>query len=1103
MPKIFDNLTQHLSNALKTTIELSHSADFCVGYFNLRGWKQLADEIDNFEGGEDKNCRLLVGMQQSPEDLLKFYYSNNETIEIDNATANRIKKELAQKFKQQLTFGIPNNDDELSLKKLVAQIKNKKVIIKLFLSHPLHAKLYLLHRKDPINPLIGYLGSSNLTLAGLMKQGELNIDVMDNDAAIKLSNWFEDKWKDRLCVDISEEIDDIIENSWASEKLYSPYHIYLKMAYHLAREARAGINEYKLPSIFKGKLFDYQEKAVQIAAHHLHKRNGVLIGDVVGLGKTMIASALAKLFEEDFLFARSLIICPANLTDMWEKYKQDYELKADVISIARVQHELPKLRRYRIVIIDESHNLRNRKSKRYNAIREYIRENSSSVILLTATPYNKTHLDLSNQLRLFVDDDEDLGIAPERYIEAIGGAAEFNARHQVGTNTIAAFEKTDSSDDWRDLMRRYMVRRTRSFIKTNYAENDSSNNRKYLLLSDGTRSYFPSRIAKKLEYSFGKNDVYSKLYSQSIVDILDEINLPRYGLANYLIKDAMLHASANEINIIENLSRAGKRLMGFARTNLFKRLESSGQAFLLSLIRHILRNHIFIHALENNLSLPIGSPELSAMNEYVDDIDVENDFSEDWSKDIDSNFNNAAAKTYHRFSTSLHNKFEWIKAELFRKILLSDLKNDNSGLMKILKIAKEWNPNEDKQLLALFDFCNSKFKNEKILVFTQFADTAKYVFEYLQKWKVDNIELATGEHGNPTELATRFSPISNGMPAIKNTSSEIRVLISTDVLSEGQNLQDAHIIVNYDLPWAIIRLIQRAGRVDRIGQRAEEILCYSILPEDGLDRIINLRGRLQNRIEVNAEVVGSDEIFFEGDPVNVSDLYNENSGILEDDEEGEVDLASYAYQIWKNAIDKNPELNKIIPSLPDVVFATKEQSVAEKGVIVYARTHDDNDMLALVNYKGELVTTSQLRILKNAECNPETIPQQRIETHHSLVKQGLDYIKDYESKIGGELGKKTGARYRVYQKLNEYYEDNKDTLFVNDKLKRVIDEIYKYKLKEFAKETFNRQLRSGITDSQLADLAISLRDESKLVIFEGEEDSTFKEPQIICSLGIK
>ncbi|MGD8781532.1 MAG: helicase-related protein [Ignavibacteria bacterium] len=1106
MPKIFDNIEEYLSQALKTTIDLSYKADFCVGYFNLRGWKQLAEKVEKFEGGTDKCCRLLVGMQKTPEEILKQYFATNGEEVIDNANAIRLKKELAKSFREQLIIGTPTEADENALKTLVKQIKNKKVVIKLFLRHPLHAKLYLLYRNDQISPLIGYLGSSNLTLSGLLKQGELNVDVLEQDAALKLSKWFEDRWNDQFCMDISDEIIDIIESSWAAEKLYEPYHVYLKMAYHLAREARAGINEYRLPRVFNDKLFEYQKKAVQIAAHHLHQRNGVIVGDVVGLGKTIIASALAKIFEEDFLFARSLIICPANLVEMWNNYKQEYELKADVISIATVQKILPDLKRYRIVIIDESHNLRNRLSKRYNAIKEYIGLNNSSVILLTATPYNKTYHDLSNQLRLFIDEEENIGVSPDKYIESIGGSSEFNALHQVGIKTISAFEKSDMTDDWRELMRKYMVRRTRSFIRDNYAELDITDSRKYLLMANGERSYFPERIPRKVGYDFkpnDPNDLYAKLYSRKIVDILDELNLPRYGMANYLIKDASVHASSNELNIIENLSRAGKRLMGFARTNLFKRLESSGHAFLLSIIRHILRNYLFIYAIENNLALPIGSPEVSAMIESIDELDIETDISNEWATRIDDDFMKTAEDLYLLFNSTMKQKFDWIKPPLFRKNLLQALKSDCDELKKILKIAKNWNPNEDKQLKALYHLCKKTHKDSKLILFTQFADTAKYIYENLKNWGIDKIELATGESSNPTTLATRFSPVSNGKPEIKNTDSEIRVLISTDVLSEGQNLQDAHIVINYDLPWAIIRLIQRAGRVDRIGQKSEKIICYSFLPEDGLEQIINLRGRLRRRIEENAEVVGSDETFFEGDPVNISDLYNEKAGILDDEDEGEVDLASYAYQIWKNATDENPELNKIVPDLPDVVYATKHEEIADKGVIVYARTYDDNDILALVNNKGELVTTSQLRILKNAACLPGTKPLEKIPNHHELVKKGLDFIKVYESKIGGELGRKTSARYRVYHRLNRYYEDNRETLFATEELKRTIDEIYKYKLREFAKETFNRQLRSGINDQDLADLAVSLRDEGKLVVIEEDEKIKYKEPQIICSLGIK
>ena len=205
---------------------------------------------------------------------------------------------------------------------------------------------------------------------------------------------------------------------------------------------------------------------------------------------------------------------------MWEHYRDEYRLRARVLSISRVLNVLPDLRRYRLVMIDESHNLRNREGQRYRAIQEYIHENDSKVILLSATPYNKTFLDLSNQLRLFVDETEDIGIRPEQYIRELGGETEFIRQHQSGVRTLAAFEHSEEIDDWRELMRRYLVRRTRSFIMQNYAEEDTETKRKYLQFPDGTRSYFPTRAPKTVKFTIDEkdpDDTYAQLYSDNVV----------------------------------------------------------------------------------------------------------------------------------------------------------------------------------------------------------------------------------------------------------------------------------------------------------------------------------------------------------------------------------------------------------------------------------------------------------------------------------------------------------------------------------------------------------------------------------------------------------
>jgi hypothetical protein len=637
MPIIYDNIDKQLLPALAIALKLSDRSDFCVGYFNLRGWRRIDHLIEQWDGGPGKQCRLLVGMQKLPQQELRELLTCDGAHELDNATAASLRRRLAADFREQLTVGFPTNEDEAGLRRLLAQLRAGKVSVKLFLRHPLHAKLYLTYRSDPVNPIIGFLGSSNLTLSGLSKQGELNVDVLDSDATKKLSLWFEDRWNDRWCVDISAEVIEVIEQSWAREEALPPYHIYVKIAYHLSQEARAGLSEFRIPSEFGHRLFDYQVAAVKIAAHHLNKRGGVLIGDVVGLGKTLMATALAKIFQDDHS-TETLIICPKNLIKMWEDYVAEYRLLARVLSVTSAFRELPALRRYRVVLIDESQNLRNREGKRYRAIQEYVQENDSKCILLSATPYNKTYLDLSNQLRLFVPEDEELGIRPERLLRDLG-ETEFIRRYQCPIRSIAAFEKSEYADDWRELMRLYMVRRTRSFIQDNYASLDPVTSRKYLTFEDGTRSYFPARIPKTVPFTIDErnsSDQYARLFASDVVTTINALTLPRYGLGNYVAASPHKTPTQTEAKQLQDLSRAGQRLMGFCRTNLFKRLESSGEAFQQSIERHILRNHIFIYAIDNDLPLPIGTQDSGLLDagNYDEDVDDENADAELFDEDL-------------------------------------------------------------------------------------------------------------------------------------------------------------------------------------------------------------------------------------------------------------------------------------------------------------------------------------------------------------------------------------------------------------------------------------------------------------------------------------
>ena len=1130
MPRIFDNIKQHLLPALKHTITTAQRADFCVGYFNLRGWKNIQDEIDRWMGGELSQCRLLVGMQKLPQDDLRELLSAQETPEISNAAAARIRKKLVDEFREQLTVGTPTNADEIALRKLVEQIKAGKVVVKLFLRHQLHAKLYLLHKNDQDNPRVGYLGSSNLTFAGLSGQGELNVDVVDPDASQKLAEWFNDRWNDRFCVDISKDLVEVVRESWAREDLIPPYYIYLKMAYHLSQEARAGLSEFRIPADLRGRLLEFQEAAVKIAAHHIHKRNGVLVGDVVGLGKTLVGTAIARVFDDDLGYD-TLIICPKNLVRMWEDYRDTYRLRGKVMSVSRVIRELPNLRRYRLVLIDESHNLRNREGKRYRAIQDYVQKNESKVVLLTATPYNKTYQDLSSQLRLFVLEDEPLSIKPEKLLRELG-EVEFTRQHQAPLRSLAAFEKSAYPEDWQDLMRLYMVRRTRSFIKANYAQGDADG-RKYLTFQDGSRSYFPERKPKTVKFAFDENDPndqYARMYAPSVVDTINHLKLPRYGLGqDVYIAAKPASLSAGEKKLLENLSKAGKRLIGFSRTGLFKRLESSGYAFLLSVERHILRNYVFLHALENGLPLPLGTQDAALLDTRFADEDKDGDLGDLFdveSEDLDdenaeasemlienglrseAEFRQEAEKVYKLYAGRFKKRFHWLGANLFKPALAKHLRQDALSLMGILATCGRWDPARDAKLAELQKLITDIHADKKVLVFTQFADTVRYLETQLRARGVNAVAGVSGESADPTGLAWRFSPQSNNKRDQVRPEDELRVLIATDVLSEGQNLQDCNVVVNYDLPWAIIRLIQRAGRVDRIGQQAQEIFAHTFVPAEGVERIIRLRERLRNRLKENAEVVGSDEAFFEdeADSQVVVDLYNEKAGVLDGDEdETEVDLASYAFQIWKNATDANPKLQKIIPDLPPVVFSAREHAATPRepaGALVYMRTAQGNDSLGWLDENGNSVTESQFAILRAASCSIDTPALPRAENHHELVQKGVKLLNQMEKSTGGQLGRPSGAKFRTFERLKQYAEQVRGTLWDTQELRLAIQALYDFPLRTVAVDTLNRQLRAGISDDQLASLVMALHGEGRLVIQSDEEDIT-QEPKIICSLGLR
>lgn len=1125
MARIYDNIDIKFTDGLRGIIENTgvKRVDFCVGYFNLRGWNLIVEQVDKLPGGyvyeDDKRrmryCRLLIGMHRPDEDLIRGLYSRQETMP-DAEYVQRCKRQIAQDFRNQLLLGLPSAADERTLRRLSVQLKEGKVCVKLYLKEPLHAKLYLAHRPDDnFNKIQAIMGSSNLTYAGLTRQGELNAEFADSDSAEKLARWFDDRWNERFCLDITEELARIIDESWAGDKIIPPYYIYLKTAYHLSQEARSGIKEFTLPPEFRHDLFDFQQTAVKIAAKNLNndKRGGAMIGDVVGLGKTITACAIAKLYEMAFA-SSTLIICPANLQDMWRKYIKKYDLKAEVQSMSK-PIDVDSARYYRLIIVDESHNLRNSGGIRYRNIRSLIEHQGSKVLLLTATPYNKDFSDLGSQLRLFINEDQDLGIRPEEYIRSIGGEREFQRKHSdIHIRSIRAFEKSPYADDWNELMKLFLIRRTRTFIKENYAQTDEANGRKYLLFPDGTKSYFPDRVPRAVKFATAPGDQYSRLYSSEMISLMEELKLPRYGLIHFYDENKAEGIQPHERQVIENLSRAGQRMMGFCRSTFFKRIDSSGFAFLLTLYRHILRNTVFIYAIDHKLPLPIGD-ESSLPDDYIEDEDEnESMFSDaDGDRQADgggmqitfpTDFEYYMEKAKECYSIiENRNACSWISPKYFKRTLKQQLRHDCDILLKMITLCGVWQPDTDPKLNELETLLEERHGTDKIIVFTQYSDTAHYVYQQLKKRGLAHIACATGGSTNPTDIVEHFSPKSND----KDYSAEeqYRVLIATDVLSEGQNLQDAHVIVNFDLPWAIIRLIQRAGRVDRIGQTANEIYCYSFFPADGVEEIIRLRSRLNARINENAHIVGSDEVFFEGNEQNLRDMFNEKSGSLDDEDDNDVDLSSQAYQIWKNATDADPKLKKAIPTLSNVVYSTKPAGEGlPGGVITYAKTYNDFDVLTWLDVDGNVVSQSQKRILNALACDADTPALPPHANHHELVAKAVEAIGNETTTVGGILGNRFSTRYRIITLLESYYK-NPPTLFFSQEnkemLKLAIDDIYNYPLLEGAKFTIGRMLRTNTSD-EIVEYVLEMRKNGTLCRIDEDRDS-HKDPIIICSMGLR
>lgn len=1134
MAEIYDNLGYlpqgegkgaKLADALHRTMEYYDRLDIATGYMNLSAWDEFADEIGQapFEPGTPV-ARILLGMvpRSITEQMHREAQAEMRGESLSSAPKNDeragYRDELVQHLRGQLMAGGTSSARRQALLTLKEHLESGRVQMKVYTKQALHGKTYVAHTPKPGNmyPEVGFVGSSNFTRPGLHTNLELNVELTDSDHAAKLKNWFEKLWRERTSFDITREIIDLIDQSWVEPA--DPYDVYMKVCYELSEDARFGEQEYALSPRLEHMLMDYQKSAAHTLARRLMRRGGTMLGDVVGLGKTLTAIAVASMLQNEENM-RVLVLCPKNLEQMWDKHLSEYDVVGKVVRYSMAAAELPDLARFQLVICDESHNLRNENTQVWRAIKEYVSRNESRVLLLTATPFNLSFGDVKAQLALYLDEDADLGIIPE------AGLKEYPRKFdklEGNLSTLRAFEISEEPEDWRTLMSDHLVRRTRAYTKRQapkemWTSPDGlvTKERSYLELSTG-KFYYPDWVSQPVSHSFKADDPARFMEDDQTLDDLRDLRLPRYDISGYDNPNA--HHSPEDRAIIEAARSGRGNVRGFVLSGLYKRLSSSGYSFIQSLTRQLIRNELWIYAIDHQLSVPTGSFSDDQLGlegsdaadfESVDGLQVQ---------DLGGNLE----QMYESLVQSAPAQTKWVSSTVFTSRLRDDLQHDSELIKAMLRRFGTWQVETDSKLYALRDLIEQKHANDKVLVFTEYKDTAYYIAEGLRKLGVENVAAVAGDTDDPASYARRFSPVSNRVPTeqvsdaeapAQNGSDELRVLVATDVLSEGQNLQDAHVVVNYDLPWAIIRLIQRAGRVDRVGQVHHEVNVY-LISHQTVERTLKLRSRIRERLESAAKAFGADQAFFtdmssdDAAARTLEDFYSGNLDSSEPDEEG-IDAVSEAAERWADFAKKYPEDAERIMKMQDKRLATRalrgESAVhpADDNALMvsYVRTNSEIDLFAVRSYDPDTDSTKESMVppakalgLFYAEYS--TPSQETDPKDYDLQQKLTQYVLRQEGTTHGNL---RGVRRQVFRRF--YGADNTasvDTLELQDRERKVLDKLYHYPLRRQAESELRRMLRRKADNRSLLDALLRMQQDDELLV----KESDMQMARVVCSLAI-
>lgn len=947
----YGSIGEFLSDKIKKESKLS----VVSAYFTIYAYEKIKGKLNTID-----SMRFLFG---------------EPTFIKDGLDPNKTEKK-AFRIETDGSVGLSETVEVSRVAKECAEwIKNKAEIRSLVKPNFLHGKLYHITQSNGTED--GIVWSSNFTVSWLGlnendKGGnvELNLVVNDRRDQEELREWFDSIWNDETLVrDVKSEVLEYLSQAYAD---HSPEIVYFKTLYHLfedhlanAKKQEDDMSQQKIlldTEIWK-TLFEFQKDGVKAAITKIKEFWGCILADSVGLGKTYSALAIIKFFE--LKNEKVLVLCPKALRDNWSVYRANDLLNPlikdrfgfDLLSHTDLSRESGKSGdidlatinwgNYDLVVIDESHNFRNsskggidkntglRRKSRYEKLLEDVVKSGirSKILLLSATPVNNDLFDLRNQLTFIAggDDNAFLGNIWIPSLKWVIGQSQkvfgkwVEAREKdPKINSENLIEKLPN--DFFALLDALTIARSRKHIQTYYSE--------------ARIGKFPERerpVTYEVDHLDSKweLDDYDALHAEISKYRLSLFNPAKYVRSEYSDE----FESKYDTNNIKQVDREFY-LIGMMRTGFLKRLESSVHSFQLSLERTI--NKIA------KLSERIEKFHTTGTDDTIDVYEPANDII---SEEIeDEEFSMGKSIKYH-FSN-----LKTVK-------LLKDLKADSDQIQTILSVVKRVGPERDEKLIRLKRYIEHKVKNaplnldgipnKKMLVFTAFSDTAEYLFENLQNYAKElgiNIALISGSSykttfGTPKfrEILTNFSPKSKKRSSISSMpqEGEIDLLIATDCISEGQNLQDCDAVVNYDIHWNPVRLIQRFGRIDRIGSRNETVKVVNFWPTKDLNKYINLKNRVEARMAIVDLSSGGWENMLdrneieqiETDTLKYRDrqLVRMKDEILDlEDFKEEMTLSDFSLDEFRADISRFvAEKNEILEHMPMGVFAVVPENPTE------------------------------------------------------------------------------------------------------------------------------------------------------------------------------